>query len=138
MPCWEDRVKDDWHVLFEGIAHLPTRLVQFVHNPDRDCESLLCLRLLDQSQHRVQGIEHDTLAGSGHVAEQAAFDRIELGAVRRIVRYTDGDTHVVGDTLEVFLEQMFVRAVTPSAITQEQDGGSVWVQTLTIAVPKQP
>ncbi len=72
------------------------------------------------------------------MAEQAAFDRIELGAVRRVVRHTDGDAQVVDDALEVFLEQMLVSAVTPPAIAQEQDGGGVRVQTLAIALPKHP
>ena len=78
MPFWQDRVKDDRHVLFEGVAHRTARLVQCVHNPDRDRASLGRLRLLEQSSHRGQGIEHDTLPGSGDVAEQAACERRAL------------------------------------------------------------
>jgi len=135
---WKDRVKDDRHMLFEGVAHLATRLRQCVQNPDRDRESLGRLRLLDESEHGRQGIEHDTLTGSGDVTEQAAFDRSALGAVRRVVRHTDGDAEVVGNALQVFLEEVLVRAVTPPAIAHEQDGGGVGVQTLAIVAPKHP
>ena len=72
------------------------------------------------------------------MAKQAAFDRIELRAIRRIVGYADRYGKVVDDRLEVFLEQMLVATVTATTIAQEQDGGRVGVQTPSIAVPKQP
>ena len=70
------------------------------------------------------------------MAEQAAFDRIELRAIRGIVGHTDRYFQVVDDVLEVFLEQMLVTTVTPTTIAQEQDRGGVWVQMSSIAVPK--
>ena len=109
-------------MLFEGVAHLTTRLVPCVHNPDRDRESLVRLRLLDQSSHRVEGIEHDTLTGSGDVAEQAACARMALCAVRRGVRHTDGDAQVVDNALEVVLAQRLVTTVPAPAIAPEHDG----------------
>ena len=72
------------------------------------------------------------------MAQQAAVDRIELRAIRRIVGYADRYGKVVDDRLEVFLEQMLVATVTATTIAQKQDGGRVGVQTPSIAVPKQP
>ena len=95
--------------------------IEFVQDTDRDRESLLRLRLLDQSQHGLQRIKQDPLTGSGDVAEQAAFDRVELRAIRRVVGHTDRYCQVVDDVLEVFLEQMLVTTVTATAIAQEQD-----------------
>ena len=108
-------------MLFEGFAHCPSSFIEFVQDTDRDRESLLRLRLLDQSQHCMKGITQDSLTGSGHVAEQAVFDRIALRALRGIVGHTDRYCQVVDDVLEVFLEQMLVTTVTPTAIAQEQD-----------------
>ncbi len=45
------------------------------------------------------------------MAKQAAFDRIEFRAIRRIVGYADRYGKVVDDRLEVFLEQMLVATV---------------------------
>ena len=136
VPFWEDRVKNDRHVLFEGFAHGASSFIECVQDTDRDGESLLCLGLLDQAHHGLERIKQDTLTGSGHVAEQAAFDRIELGAIGRIVGHADRDLQIVDKLLEVFLEQMLVTTVTASAIAQEQDRGGVGVETPAIAVPK--
>ena len=84
----------------------------------------------------MEGIKQDSLTGSGDMAEQATFDRIELRAIRRIMGHTDRDLQGVDELLEVFLEQMLVTTVAAPAITQEQDRGGVWVETPTIAVPK--
>jgi hypothetical protein len=73
----------------------------------------------------MEGIKQDALTGSGDVAEQAAFDRIELRAIRGIVGHTNRYFQVVDESLEVFLEQMLVTTVTATAITQEQDRGGV-------------
>src|SRR6266852_7036052 len=91
---------------------------------------------LPKTRNQFKGIKQDPLTGSGHVAEQAAFDRIELRAIRGIVGHTDRYCQVVDNILEVFLEQMLVTTVTATAIAQEQDRGGVWVQTPSIAVPK--
>jgi hypothetical protein len=61
------------------------------------------------------------MTGSGHMAEQAAFDRIALRALRGVVGHTDRYFEVVDDVLEVFLEQMLVTTVPATAIAQEQD-----------------
>jgi len=76
------------------------------------------------------------MTDSGHVAEQAAFDRVELQTIRGIVGHTDWYCQVVDDSWEVFLAQMLVTTVTVTAIAQEQDRGGVWVQTPAIPVPK--
>jgi len=121
VPLWEDRVKDDRHVLFEGFTYRPPSFIEFVQDPNCDREPLVRLGLLDSSQHRVQGIKQDTLTGSGDVAEQAAFDRIALRAIRRVVCHADRDCQVVDQALAVFLEPMRVTTVTATALAQQQD-----------------
>src|SRR6266851_3444926 len=74
-----------------------------------------------QSQHRTEGIKQHALTSSGDGAEQAAFDRVEFRAIRRVMRHADRYCKVVDHALEVFLEQMLVTTVTASAIAQEQD-----------------
>jgi len=136
VPCWEDRVKDDWPGLFAGFAPCPSSCIACVQDTDRDREALLRLRLLDQSHHCMQGIKQDSLTGSGHVAEQAAFDRIALRAIRGIVGHTNRYFQVVDELLEVFLAQRLVPTVPATAITPEHDRGGVWGETLAITVPK--
>jgi hypothetical protein len=69
----------------------------------------------------LERIKEAPLTGSGHVAAQAAFDRIELRAIRRVVGHTDRYCQIVDDVLEVFLEQRLVTTVTPTTIAQQQD-----------------
>ena len=108
-------------MLFEGVAHGSPSFVKFVQDTDRDRESLLCLRLFDQSQYCLERITQDPMTGSGHVAEQTAFDRVELRAIRGIVGHTDRYRQVVHNLLEVCLAQMRVTTVPATAIAQEQD-----------------
>ena len=70
------------------------------------------------------------------MAEQTAFDRMELGAIGRIVGHTDRDLQIVDKVLEVFLAQRLVTTVTASAIAHEQERGGVGGETPAIAVPK--
>ena len=78
MPFWEDRVKNDRHVLFEGFAHGASSFIECVQDTDRDGESLLCLGLLDQAHHGLESIKQDPLTGSGHVTAQRF---LKLGSV---------------------------------------------------------
>jgi len=108
-------------VLFEGCAYGPSSFRAFVQDTDRDRASLLGLRLLDQSQYGLQSIKQAPLTGSGHVAEQAAFDRIALRALRGVVGHTDRYCQVVDDVVEVFRAQRLVTTVTATAIAQEHE-----------------
>src|SRR6266567_8532074 len=121
VPLWQELFKDDRHVLFEGVAHRPAAFIEGVQDPHRDREPLLRLGLLDQALHRVQSIKEHPLTGSGDVAEQAAFDRVEFRTIGRGVRHTDRYGQVVDDALQVFLEHVLVTTVTATAITEEQD-----------------
>ncbi len=138
MPFWEDRVKDDWQVFFEGFAHGPSSCIECISDTDRDREPLRRLRLVDQSQYGLSSIQPDALTGAGHVAQQAAFARIELRAIRRIGGDADRYGQVVDDRLEVFLAPRRVATVPATPIAPEPDGGRVGVQTPSIAVPHPP
>ena len=135
MPFWEDRVKNDRPVLFEGFAHGASSFVEGVQDADRDGESLRCLGLVDQSHHGLESIKQDALTGAGHVAAQTAFERSELGALGRLVGHTDRDLQIVDQLLEVCLAQRLVTPVPASAIAPEQERGGVGGETPAIAVP---
>jgi hypothetical protein len=84
--------------------------------------SLVCLGLLDQPLHRVQGLQESPLTGSGAVAEQTAFDRVAFRTIGRGGRHADRYGQGVDDAWEVFLEHVRMTTVTPTAITEEQEG----------------
>ena len=50
--------------------------------------------------------------------KEAAFDRIILGTVAGIVSHAKFNTQVVGEQLQVLLEQMLIGRVAATAITQ--------------------
>ena len=77
----------------------------------------------------MSSIQPDALTGAGHVAQQAAFARIELRAIRRIGGDADRHGQVVDDRLEVFLAPRRVATVPATPIAPEPDGGRVGVQT---------
>jgi hypothetical protein len=137
VPFWQNRFKDNRHVLFEGVAHLATRFVQLIDDPNRDGEARLRCRLFHQSDHGLHRIEQDALTGPSHMAKKATFDRIELRTIGRIMRHPDGNSQLVDETLEVFLEQVLATTVTATAVAQQQDRRGLWVKALTIALPKQ-
>ena len=108
-------------MVFVSPARRTATLIEFVQDTHGDGESLVCLGLLHQSQHRMEGIKQHALTSSGDVAEQATFDRVALRAIRRGMRHADRYGKVVDHALAVLLEQMLVTTVTASAIAQEQD-----------------
>src|SRR5712691_7272319 len=111
VPLWQELFKDDRHVLFEGLAYRPAAFIEGVQDPHRDREPLVRLGLLDQPLHRVQSIKEPPLAGSGDVAQPAAFDRVALRTRGRVVRHTDRYSQVVDDALPVFLAHVLVTTV---------------------------
>ena len=78
MPLWQEVFKDDRHVLLEGCASRPAAFIALVQDAHRDGASLVCLGLLHQSQHRVQGIKPHALTGAGDMAAQTTFDGVAL------------------------------------------------------------
>src|SRR5207244_13032150 len=85
VPFWEDRVKDDRHVFFEGFAHGPSSFIEFISDTDRDREPLLRLRLLAQSQYGLERLKQVALTSSRHVPQQSTDEATDHRAVSRRV-----------------------------------------------------
>jgi hypothetical protein len=117
----EDGFKDDRHVLFEGVAHLATRFIEFIDDSNGDRKTGLGGRLLQQSDYGRQGIAQDALTRPRPMAKEAAFDRVELRAIGRIMRHTEGDAQRIDEALKVCFEQVLATTVTATAVAQEEE-----------------
>ena len=63
------------------------------------------------------------------------FNGVELGAVGRIMGYADFHADLVGEGLQILLEQEMSGIVTAAAITLDQDRGSMGEVWLPVGAP---
>jgi hypothetical protein len=113
-------VEDDFHGLFEVSSVFAAGGIDFLQNADTHSQAGVGLGALDELLGDFQCVKNDSLTYTSDVGKHAMFDRIILGAVRWVVRYSHFDSQMVGKPLQVFLEKILPRAVTPAAIAQNQ------------------
>jgi len=68
----------------------------------------------------LDGVEDHALTGSRDMSKHAMFDRIVLRAIRRIMGHAQLQSQAVGQSLQVFLEQVLRRTVASAAIAENQ------------------
>ena len=110
-------------------------MVNLVNNMHKGFQARLGMRFLHQLLDQFDSGEHDALAGARDMRKQAMFNGVELGAVGRIMGYADFHADLVGEGLQVSLEQEMPGIVTAAAITLDQDRGGTGEVRLSIVVP---
>jgi len=63
--------------------------------------------------------EHHALTRSGDMWEKSVFDGIVFGTVRRVVSTPDFNPNLVGERLQILLENRVAGPVASSAVTEE-------------------
>jgi len=67
--------------------------------------------------------------------KQVVFDGIVLGCVGRIVRDADFDANLIGESLQVLLEDVVTAAVAAPTVAKHQDRGCVRIVETCLVVP---
>jgi hypothetical protein len=122
----EDVVEVDGHVCFECFVGFAAGFVDFFEHSHCHAQPGLSRGSGHQIRHRRERVEQHALAGSRHVAEQAAFDRVapltsEYGrAVGRVMSHSDAQPHFVDQLLQVLFENVSPAAVAPATVAQQQ------------------
>ena len=78
---------------------------------------------------------NNALAGARDMRKQTVLDRIVFGTVGRVVSDADLYAQLIGQFLQVFLEDVMVRMIAAPTITQAQDGGRVGISQTSILTP---
>src|SRR6516164_1550633 len=74
-------------------------------------QSLDGLCASDEGLGDLNGLQHDRLKRSCHMAEHAVLDRIVLRATRRVMRHANVAVHVRGKVAQLLFEAMLPVAV---------------------------
>ena len=98
-------------------------------------QARLGMRFLHQFLDQFDSGEHHALAGARDMWEQAMFNGVVLGAVGWVMGAADFNADLVGEGLQVSLEQERAGSVTAAAITPDQDRGGMGEVGLSVGVP---
>src|SRR3990172_5157440 len=137
VPLGQVVIEEDGHGFLEVVGVLATRGVDLFQQADGHAQASDGVRPGDELLSDVEGVEDDSLAGSGNVGEHAMFDRVVLRAIRRIVRYAQLQPQAIRQPLEVFLEQVLLGAVAPATIAQDQQAFGLGVGRAAMLLPPQ-
>ena len=69
------------------------------------------------------------------MGKEAAFDRIVLRAVARVVSHSDFNSQVVDELLQVLFEKILCRRIASATIAQQENGPSVRVASVADTLP---
>ena len=131
----QELVKNDAHIFFEIISYLATSVIDFVNDMNESLQASLGVGFFHQLFNQFNRGEDHALAGASKVREKAMFNRVVFGTVGRIMGDTDFETDFVDQVLEVSFENVMPGTITPSPVTQDQNGGGFGVEFLSISVP---
>ena len=80
-------------------------------------------------------VEQAALTGAGDMGKEPPFNRIVLRTITRVVRHPNFHANLVGQQLQIMLEDIGVRGVAAATIAQPQDRGRLRITLLANAVP---
>ena len=114
----------------------------------------LCLCLIDPSVDRYEysksclgscpgcqftcllnGVEHGSAPNSGDLREESVLYRIPLGAVRRVMGYSDVNAQPLGQLDKTPLELPAPCVVRASTVTEYEDALRIWVDVSEVLLP---
>ena len=121
IPLGQIVIKDNRHIIHEVVSDYSPGLINYVNDLDDDGQPVLSLGLLHQMLDPHQTTENRSLAGAGDMRKQALVDGIVFGGVRGVVSNADFDADLIGEVLQVSLEELLVGVVATAPITPDQE-----------------
>ena len=114
-------IKDNRHIVHEVVRDFSPGLINFINNLDDDRQALLRFCLLHQVLDPCQTTENRTSTSPCYMRKQAMVNRVVLGGVRRVVSDADFDADLIGQVLQVGLEEIMPSVVATASIAQDQE-----------------
>ena len=115
VPFWQEVIELDGHVLPERLGILTPGFKNFADDADSDLQASSGFRFCHVVFGGFDRFQRHTPAGTGHMREQAVFNRVVFGAIGRVVGDAYCQVQAVRQCLQVLLEQ--VRGGTVAAAT---------------------
>ena len=137
VPPVQRIVKNDLfgESFLEGLAYFPLRLVHLVHDGGKDFETCLSDCLCGSLTGVDHGDQRCAAPGTRDLGEEAVFDGVELGAVRRVVHDEDFQPQPVGQVHEVLLDDMVSAGVGTAPIAEDDEHFRVGVECTEVLSP---
>lgn len=130
-------IEGDLHGGFEVGGVLATGLVHLVEEAHGDLQSGRGLRAFDELFRDLDGVKDHALAGAGDVREGEVLDGVVLRAVRRVVRDADLEAESIGQSLQVFFEEVLRRAVAAAAVAFHHEAFGLRMCRAALLLPPQ-
>ena len=112
IPLRQEVVKDNPHVLQEVGSYLAAGLIDFINDMNKCHQPGLGVSFFHQFFDQFDGSEDHPLAGTGNMGEQAMFNGVPLGAIRRIMGDADFDPDLISQGLEIGFEDVMLGTIT--------------------------
>lgn len=133
----EGRVKYNLRVesVMEGLAHLPSGLVNLVDNPRKHLQPLFG-DSAGSPLARILGREQWCPApGPRYLGKEAVLDGVEFGTVGRIVHDKNFHPDTVGKVHEILFDNIVPAGIGTSAITEDDKHVGIGIELLHVVIP---
>ena len=129
VPFVERNVEDDLsgEPVEERLIHFPFGFIHLVNNFCKYFQTLLCHGTCRPAACIGGGKERCAVPGTCYLGEKTVFDGIELGAVRRLMRYDYLETNSFRKHHKILFHNVVRTGVESTAATEYHQHSGIWV-----------
>jgi len=133
VPLRKKIIKLNAHVLLEIISDFALGFKHIIKNGGKHFQTGFRFCLCHAYSYDFNTIEDDALASASHMGEEAMFNRIVLGGIRRIVCDANGNAQFIRQGLQVLFEDVVASIVAAAAITKQENFRSIRIVELAMS-----
>ena len=129
-------IEYDFQVLLHVLRGLASRLIMAANHIDCRAQPGARCGFAPQGDYSVKRVEQQALARSRDMRKETTLNQMVLRTRARVVRHANFHPNLVGQQLQIMLEDIGVRGIAAAAIAQPEDRRRLGITPLAHAVPR--